>query len=455
MGTMSEVSYARTDDGAFLAYSVTGEGPLDVVYTGGYMISIDFYDDEPHVAHIWRRLSSFARLIRFDVRGIGLSDPIVATGGPTIERMAAELATVIDAVGASQVCLVGDAAGGSAIEYAATHTDRVRWLVLANAAAKIVRSADYPYGHNRELLEGFLTQNTDPAQHWTENDNGADDVGLIVPSLANDAGFRDWWSRASRRSASPATARAIVGCNTMLDVRARLPEIAAPTLVLHGARNAFVPVELGRYLAEHIPNAAFAEIATADSAMWGDSADEYLDRIEDFTTGQRTSSAVRVLATILFSDIVASTERATKLGDRAWRALLDTHDQIVRAELTRYGGREINTTGDGFIASFESPTQAVACGQAIMRAAAQVQLPLRIGIHTGECERRGADLAGIAVHIAARINAIAEPNEILVSRTVVDLTDGSGINFQARGDPELKGVPGTLSVFAATTPSPA
>jgi class 3 adenylate cyclase len=228
-----------------------------------------------------------------------------------------------------------------------------------------------------------------------------------------------------------------------------------PTLVLHGARNAFTPVELGRYLAGHIPHAFYGEIATADAAMWGEGADDYLDRIEDFTTGQRTSSAVRVLATILFSDIVASTEHAMKLGDRAWRALLDAHDQMLRAELTRYGGREINTTGDGFIASFESPTQAVACGRAIVQAATQMQLPLRVGIHTGECERRGADLAGIAVHIAARINAIAEPNEILVSRTVVDLTGGSGIYFDARGDYELKGVPGTVSVFAATTPSPA
>ncbi len=450
---MTEISYARTADGAFLAYSVVGDGPLDVVYAGGYMISIDSYDDEPHVAHIWRRFSSFARLIRFDVRGMGLSDPIDTAAEPTIEHMAADLSTVVEAVGASHVCLVGDAAGASAIEYAATRPELVRWLVLVNAAARYVRGVDYPYGFDQEILDAFLAQNTDPAQHWAPDDNGLDDVGLIVPSLADDVGFRQWWSRASRRSASPATARAIVGCNTMADVRARLPEITAPTLVLHAARNAFTPVELGRYLADHIPHAAYAEIATADSAMWGESADEYLDRIEDFTTGQRTSSAVRVLATILFSDIVASTERATKLGDRAWRALLDAHDQIVRAELTRYGGHEINTTGDGFIASFESPTQAVACGQSVVRAAAQVQLPLRVGIHTGECERRGSDLAGIAVHIAARISAIAEPNEILVSRTVVDLIGGSGINFAARGDYELKGVPGTLSVFAATSGS--
>jgi class 3 adenylate cyclase len=451
---MTEISYARTRDGAFLAYSVVGDGPLDLVYTGGYMISIDSYDDEPHVAHMWRRLSSFARLIRFDVRGVGMSDPIDAVDQPTIDTMAADLLAVVDAAGASEVCLVGDAgAGGSAIEFAALHADRLHSLVLVNSGARYAQSEDYPYGYPAEFIEAFLAQNTDPDEEWTV-DGGSDDVALIVPSLADDVRFREWWTRASRRSASPATARATVGCNVRADLRARLPEISVPTLVLHAAHNAFAPVELGRYLGEHLPNATYIEVATADSAMWGAACDDYIDQIEDFTTGQRRSRSTRVLATILFSDIVASTEQAATVGDRAWRSLLDTHDQLVRAELARYGGREINTTGDGFIATFDSPTQAVSCGQAIVSAASRAELPVRIGIHTGECERRGADLAGLAVHVASRVSGLAGPNEIITSRTVRDLSSGSGIAFIDRGVHTLKGVPDSWQLYSVPTEGP-
>lgn len=447
---MARIGYAKTSDAAHVAYSIVGDGPIDLVYTGGHTISIDSYDDEPHLARMWRRFASFSRLIRFDVRGIGLSDPIDARHPPTIPDTASDLVAVIDAVAAAKVCLVGvSGAGSSAIELAATRPDRVSALVLVNSAARYARADDYPYGYERELIDSFLALNTDPDEQWTlDGADELDDVALIVPSLKDDVGFREWWTRASRRGASPATARAIVGRNVHADMRDRLAQISVPTLVLHAGGNLFNPVELGRYLGDHIPNAKYIEVASSDDAMWGLNADVYVDHIEEFVTGRRGLGGERVLATVLFSDIVASTERAAALGDRAWSALLDAHDAIVRAELVRYGGREVNTTGDGFIASFASPTQAVACGRAIVDAAARAQVPVRIGIHTGECEQRGNDLAGLAVHIAARVGALAAPGEVLTSRTVRDLVGGSGLRFTDRGEHELKGIPDAWQLFA-------
>jgi class 3 adenylate cyclase len=445
---MAEISYAKTIDGAHLAYSVMGSGDIDILYTAGWTISIDSYDDEPHVAHLWRRLSSFARVARFDVRGIGLSDPIDARDPPPIESMASDALAVIDAVGAEQVCVIGDGAAAYVIALATMHPDRVRALVLVNTAARVIRDADYPFGIPAAIVEAFLAENTDPTTTWTVADGGPDDVALVIPSRQHDARFREWWTRASRRGASPAVARAIVGRSTRADVRDRLGDVAAPTLVLHSRDNQFVRVDLGRYLAGHIPGATLIEVDGADSALWGDHADDFIDHIEEFLTGRRTSAAERVLATVLFSDIVGSTERAAALGDRAWRALLDAHDAIVRAELTRYGGNEVNTTGDGFVAAFESPTSAVLCGRAIVNGAAAAQVPVRVGVHTGECERRGDDLAGVAVHIAARVGALAAPGEVLVSRTVRDLVSGSELRFVDRGTHELKGVPDRWQLFA-------
>jgi class 3 adenylate cyclase len=446
---MTEISYAKTSDGAHLAYSVVGAGDIDLLYTSAWMLSIDSFDEEPHVAHVWRRLSSFARLVRFDLRGIGLSDPIDARNPPQLGDIVSDALSVIDAVGSEQVCVIAD--GGAAapvVELAATYPERVRALVFANSAARVMRDVDYPFGIPQAVLEAFLTENTDPTTTWTSADGGPDDVGLIIPSRERDARFREWWSRSSRRAASPAVARTIVGRNTQADVRDRLADIAAPTLVLHSRDNMFLRADLGRYLAEHIPGATFVEIDGADSMMWGEHSDDFVDHIEEFLTGRRTSAAERVLATVLFSDIVGSTERAAALGDRAWRALLDAHDAIVRAELTRYGGTEVNTTGDGFVVAFESPTSAVRCGRAIVNGAAAAQVPVRVGVHTGECERRGDDLAGVAVHIAARVGALAAPGEVLVSRTVRDLVSGSGLRFVDRGTHELRGVPDDWQLFA-------
>ena len=302
------------------------------------------------------------------------------------------------------------------------------------------------HGHPRELVETFLEQNMDPDESWTLADD--DDLTLIAPSMAGDAQFRAWWVRASARGASPASARAVVGVASRADVRDRLAELTVPTLVIHRGDDVFVPVGLGRYLGEHIPGARYVELPGADHAPWTGGADEIVDEIEEFLTGHRSGRGERTLTTVVFTDIVDSTGRAAALGDAAWRAYLDAHDAIVRSELRRYAGREVNTTGDGFLGAFESPTQAVRCAHAIVTSSVANGIAVRVGAHTGECERRGGDLAGLTVHIAARVAALAASGEVLVSRTVRDLVAGSGLRFVDRGEHELKGVPESWQLFA-------
>jgi class 3 adenylate cyclase len=445
--TQARTGYAKSTGGAHVAYTVSGDGPIDLVYTTGYTIAVESLDEEPHIARMLRRFASFARLIQFDARGVGPSDPIDPAHPPTIDDQAADILAVLDALGVERATLVGESAsGGGMIQVAATSPDRVAHLVLVNSAARYVADVDYPDAHPRELVEQFLAENMDPDTEWSND--GADDVRLMVATRADDARFREWWTRASRRGASPAAARAIVGGSTLADVRSFLPQITAPTLVLHGAHNIFVPTALGRYLGDTIPGAMYVELDVRDNSMLGLDADAYVDEIEEFVTGRRSGGSDRVLTTLLFTDIVDSTKRAAELGDRAWRALLDRHDVAVRAELVRYGGREVNTTGDGFLGAFDAPTQAVRAGQAIVRAAAVDGLAVRVGVHTGECERRGNDLAGLTVHIAARVAARAATEEVLVSRTVRDLVTGSDLRFVDRGEHELKGVPERWQLYA-------
>ena len=436
--------YARSG-GAHIAYSVMGAGPADVLYVSTFTLSIDSLDEEPHAAHYFRRLASFARLIRFDVRGVGLSDPIDPADPPTPASAARDMEAVLDACDVDRAAVVSEN-GIPAIEFAATRPERLSALVILNGYARVVAGDDYPYGHPRGLLENFLEQNMDPDEQWSVD--GEDDVSFVAPSMRDDAQFRSWWTRASRRGASPASARTIVGMATFADVRARLPEVTAPTLVLHRRRNLFVPVACGRYLGEHIAGTRYVELPGADHAPFTGGADEIVDEIEDFLTGRRSAGGERVLASVLFTDIVGSTGRAAALGDTAWHAYLDAHDAIVRTELVRYGGREVNTTGDGFLAAFESPTQAVRCAHAIVLASAAHDIAIRAGVHTGECERRGDDLAGLTVHIAARVAALAAGGEVLVSRTVRDLVTGSDLRFVDRGEHTLKGVPESWQLFA-------
>jgi len=371
----------------------------------------------------------------------------------SVESMAADVLAVLDARGVDRTVLVGESGGGlAAIHLAATRPERVKSLVLVNAFARLIADDDNPEGHPRELVDAFLQINVDPSESWELEGN--DDLTLIAPSMQEDARFREWWTRASRRGASPASARAMLTMTSYGDVRDRLSRITVPTLVIHSRRNRFVPVALGRYLGNHIRGARYVELPGADHSPWANGGDEVVDEIEEFLTGQRTSGGERVLATVVFTDIVDSTGRASAMGDRAWRSYLDLHDSIVRSELKRYGGREVNTTGDGFLGAFESPTQAAVCMRAIVVAAAANGIAVRVGAHTGECERRGDDLAGLTVHIAARVAALAASGEVLVSRTVRDLVSGSGLRFVPRGEHELKGVPETWQLFALEPAAP-
>ena len=438
--------YAKSD-GAHVAYAVQGAGALALLYLSAFTLSIDSLEEEPHAAHYFRRLASFSRLVRLDVRGVGLSDPIDLGNPPTVASSARDIEAVLDACNLDRAVIVADAgAAMAAIELAATRPERVAALVLVNGCARVIADDDYPFGHPQELVERFLDQNMDPDETWSLD--GDDDLALIAPSMRNDAQFRAWWTRAGARGASPASARAIVGMLTRSDVRHRLGEVSAPTLIIHRADAIFVPVGLGRYLRDHIPGARYVELPGADLAPWIGGADEIVDEIEEFLTGHRSGGGERTLATVLFTDIVDSTGRAAALGDAAWRVYLDAHDAIVRTELQRYGGREVNTTGDGFLGAFESPTQAVRCAHAIVASSSANGIAVRAGAHTGECERRGRDLAGLTVHIAARVAALAASGEVLVSRTVRDLVAGSELRFANRGEHELKGVPDTWQLFA-------
>ena len=443
---MQAVTGYAKNRGAHIAYSIVGDGPIDVLAVSTMTVATEAFAEEPHAAAFDRRLASFCRLIRFDLRGIGVSDPIDLAVGLTLADIAGDALAVLDAVGVSRVTLLATEGGVlAAIVLAATAPERVERMVLINGFARVIQSDDYPYGHPAELVSTFVETNIDPDAEWSLD--GSDDLSLIAPSLKDDAAFCDWWTRSSRRGASPATALAMLRLTSQSDVRDLLPAIACPTLVLHRRENVFTPVGCGRYLGEHIAGAKYVEVAGADHLPWAGNAEEILDEIEEFLTGARTGTGERVLATVLFTDIVDSTQQAAALGDRAWRARLENHDAIVRRELRRYGGREVNTMGDGFLATFDSPTQAARCARAIVDASSAAGLEVRAGIHTGECERRGDDLAGLAVHIAARVAAAAGAGEVVVSRTVRDLIGGSAMRFVDRGEHELKGVPERWQLF--------
>ena len=349
----------------------------------------------------------------------------------------------MDTVGVNQAAILGCAMNGLlALLLAASHPERVRALVLVNAYARIVQDHDYPMGFRSDLVEQFVEDLTDPGE------NKEDDLPFMAPSLASDAAFASWWDRASHRGASPAASRAVWRVATGTDLRAALPLITVPTLVLHSTRNDFVPVGHGRYLAEHIPGAKFVELDTADHVPWASDAD-VAGEIEEFLTGTRTlAPSSRMLATVLFTDIVGSTEQVSSLGDRSWKDLLESHDRAVERQLRRYGGHLVKETGDGVLATFDGPARAVQCAGAVREAVQQLGLQIRAGLHTGEVERRGEDVSGIAVHLAQRVQGRAEPGEILVSRTVVDLVAGSDLRFDDRGEHELKGVAGPWRLFS-------
>jgi pimeloyl-ACP methyl ester carboxylesterase/class 3 adenylate cyclase len=443
--------YAASGD-LSIAYEVAGEGAraVDLLeLNNGTYFSIDDTGEEPHWDRWERRLRAFARVVRFDPRGIGMSDPIPAGAVPTIDDGMADALAVLDAAGIEQAAVLGPGFGAHvAVMLAATHPERVRSLVLVNGSARFILDEDYPIGHPMELISGWseALQDPDRAGEVVEE---LDDVSILAHDLARDPGFRTWWSRASRRGASPATARAMSRSIQLADVRAVLSSVSAPTLVLHRRDDLSVPLAQGRYLAEHIPGARFVELDGASHLPHAGDFGELADHIEEFLTGVRHRSVPeRVLATVLFTDIVGSTQHLAEVGDRRWRDLLAGHDAMVRRQLGRFGGRLIRGTGDGALATFDGPARALACAQAVVAGASQLGIEVRAGLHTGEIELDGDDISGIAVHIAARVADLAGAGEVLVSRTVCDLVAGSTIAFEDRGVHELKGVPAPWQLYA-------
>jgi class 3 adenylate cyclase len=440
-----EVRYARAADNGHLAYTTFGAGTIDLVEVGnGTNMSFEAADDQPRWASYLERLGSFSRVIRFDPRGIGLSDPL--GGAPqTCEAWAADCLAVIDAAGATAPALIATGhAGPVAIFVAATHPERVRALVLMNTYARLLRAPDYPHGLPAALFDRFVEGLVEPVP---ADASSLDDLPLMAPSREEDAPFREWWLAAGHRGASPAAARAMHRMAAGSDARALLARVQAPTLVLHSVNNRFVHAAHGRFLAEHLPAATHVEMQSADHLPWAGDAD-FVGEIEQFLTGTRgTAPSNRRLATVLFTDIVQSTNEARRVGDQRWRDRLDQHDVMTHRQVTRFGGQVVKATGDGALATFDGPARAVQCALAIHDAIGQIGITIRAGLHVGEIEQRGADIAGIAVHIAQRICATSEPGETLVSRTITDLTAGSGIEFDDRGEHQLKGLDGSWQLY--------
>jgi class 3 adenylate cyclase len=452
VASSTRTRYAKSG-GVDVAYQVLGDGPIDLLVFTGWMLPIDCLDEEPAMARFQRRLASFGRLIRFDTRGVGLSDRGSAATPPTREDWAQDALAVLDAVGGESAAVVAPflhVAAGLTLTVA--HPERVSGLILIGGAARIMQSPDYPYGLPDDFLERVRVV-------WDPDavELGYDAVAVGGPSVAADPAFRAWWDRAGNLGATPAMAEAILEGFWRMDVRHLLSEVQRPTLVI---QRVDIPVPVGvdipvgnasgagHYLAEHIAGAKCVDLPGADLFHWVGDTRPMLDEIEEFLTGVRGGTSERVLATVLFTDIVGSTDRAAQLGDRGWRDLLDRHDQSVRTQLDRFRGREINTTGDGVLATFDSPGRAIECALAIRETLAAFDIGMRAGIHTGEIEVRGDDVAGLAVHIGARVSALAEPGEVLVSSTVKDIVVGSSIVFSERGQHELKGVPGTWRLYA-------
>jgi class 3 adenylate cyclase/pimeloyl-ACP methyl ester carboxylesterase len=420
-----------------------GEGPFDLVFVPGFISHVEMQMELPAFADFFWRLASFCRVIRFDKRGTGLSDRLSAI--PTLEERMDDVRAVMDAAGSTRAALLGFSEGGPmCVVFAATYPERTTALLLYGAIARGAWAPDYPW---QSTDEQFAAASNALEKNWGQG-NSAD---RFSPSLAHDAEFRKFVARLERASASPKAAKTIVLMSRDIDVRHVLPTIGVPTLVLHRKGEA-INIENGRYLARHIKSAKYVELPGVDHNPWIGDANAILGEIEEFLTGARQENEAdfdRVLATILFTDIVGSTAQAAELGDRAWKDVLNQHHALVREQLQRYRGREINTLGDGFVAAFDGPARAVRCGQAITEGVKKLGIHIRAGVHTGECQVMGEDLGGIAVHIGARIGALAAADEVLVSGTVKDLVAGSGIRFEPRGNHILKGVPGEWPLLAA------
>jgi class 3 adenylate cyclase len=442
-----QTKYARSGD-VGIAYQELGEGDIDIVVAYPYLSHLDLMWENPALVRFLRRLGSFARVITFDRRGVGLSDPV--DGTTTLEERMDDLRAVMDAVGSERAALFGMSEGAmTCMLLAATHPERVQALVLWGAMARSTWAEDYPWAAPKEAL--LEAQDELMGPHWGQ---GAT-LDVFSPSLADDPTAREAQARYERQAASPLRAHQLLMMFLDTDVREALPLIHTPTLIMHRRGDQVVNYRAARWLAEQIEGSRYLELAGVDHFPWvGEGGVEAMDEVEEFLTGVRPRPpSERVLATVLFTDIVDSTRLAGELGDRRWRELLERHQEQTRAQLRRFEGREVKTTGDGFLAVFDGPTRAAECARAIADAMPSLGIEVRAGLHTGEVELMGDDVGGIAVHVAARIAGLAGGREVLVSRTVRDLSVGSGIEFADAGRHALKGVPEEWDVYrVASTP---
>jgi class 3 adenylate cyclase/esterase/lipase len=431
-----ETRYAKSGD-VSIAYQVFGEGSLNLVLAPFFVSNVEHFWEDPDVSRWLLRLASFARVAMFDKRGTGMSDRVAEM--PGLDLRMDDLRAVMDAAGMEQAALLGLSEGGSlAALFAATFPNRCTALILCGAFARF--SSWFPTEEAFAQFLGYVDQ------AW--GSGGA--VPFFVPSRINDAAFQRWFGRFERLGATPAAVAAYMRMNSQIDISGVLPTIRVPTLVIHRTGDVTINIEGGRYLAEHIPGARLLEMPGTDHPpMFGENANETADAIQEFLTGAKGPTEVdRVLATVLFTDIVGSTEKAVELGDSRWRNLLDSHHALIKRNLSRFRGHEIKSTGDGILATFDGPARGVRCACAIRDEIRQLGIEVRAGLHTGECEMMGDDVGGIAVHIGARVASLASANEVLVSSTVKDLVAGSGLRFLDHGSRSLKGVPGDWRIYA-------
>jgi pimeloyl-ACP methyl ester carboxylesterase len=435
-----DTKYTKAGD-INIAYQVFGSGSIDLVIVPGWLSNIDIFWDEPRCVRFFQRLASFSRVIIFDKRGTGLSDRVTNT--PTLEERMEDVHAVMDAAGSKQASLFGYSEGGPMCAlFSATYPERTLSLILVGSYARRIRTEDFPWGVEESKFEEFFE---DISKNW----GGPVGLAQRAPSVAADKFFGRWWAKFLRMSASPAAAVALTRMNREIDIRGILHAIRVPTLVLHAQGDRLIKFEQGRFLAEKIPGAKLILLPTEDHLPWIGCPDILLDRVEEFLTGIRTRPSIdRVFCTVMFTDIVASTKIALTLGDQRFHDLLEAYRKAIRLELSIYKGRELDTAGDGFYVMFDGPARAIHCARAIRDSLRALELPVRIGLHTGECQIDGKKFSGITAHIGARITAKAYADQILVSHTVKDLVAGSGIEFKDFGVHALEGIPDKWHLYS-------
>ena len=435
-----DIHYVESEDGTSIAYGVAGDGPFDLLCIPGFVSHLEVLWEAPGADEYFGRLASFARLIMFDKRGQGLSDRPPAP--PTLEQSAADARAVLDAAGSEKAAVYGVSEGGPmSILLAATNPDRITALALYGTWARVIRGPDYPEGLPPEAFERFIAG---VKPDW----GGPVGLKLWAPSLLGNEIAARWWARLLRQGISPSGAEALIRLYTEIDVRPVLRTISVPTLVTHRVGDRMVPITAARAIAAGIPGAKLVELQGDDHVPIVNPG-QIIDEVEEFLTGHRSvHEPDRMLATVMFTDIVDSTRRAAEMGDRDWRSLIERHDELMRREIERHRGRAVKTMGDGFLATFDGPARGIRCAMSAREAVRKLGIEIRAGLHTGEVEVIGDDIGGIAVNIGARVGAAAGPGEVLVSRTVTDLVAGSGIAFSDRGAHALKGVPGEWQLYA-------